>query len=107
MQAPVVRWDANSVSRRRHDYDPSIARLHRIRQLGVSKRGHDGHRPRISKGRDAKQATAPAEQRASYLKEKVADCTDADTSLDHKILSTVREQAEEGGLKDETSEIAY
>lgn len=46
-------------------------------------------------------------QRSSYLKEKVAERGDVEASLDYKIFSAVREQAEEKGLKYETDEMAY
>lgn len=46
-------------------------------------------------------------QRSSYLKEKVAKRGDVKASLDYKIFSAVRKQAEEKGLKYETDDMAY
>ncbi len=50
---------------------------------------------------------ALSRQRADYLKKKVAERGDAEASLDHQIISAVREQAEEKGLKYESDEMAY
>ncbi|EIC20121.1 vWA domain-containing protein [Thiorhodovibrio frisius] len=53
------------------------------------------------------QIQALSDQRAEYLKSKVAESGDAEDSLDHKIFSAVREQAAEKGLKYDASAPAY
>ena len=46
-------------------------------------------------------------QRASYLQEKVAEHGDTEASLDYKIFSAIREQAEQKGLNYESDGMAY
>ena len=50
---------------------------------------------------------ALADQRSRYLKEQVSELGGAQESLDHRIFSAVREQAEAKGLRYEADGLAY
>jgi Mg-chelatase subunit ChlD len=54
-----------------------------------------------------KQIDELAEQRASFIKSEVAERGDAEASLDYKIFSAVKEQAEKKGLRYEADAPAY
>lgn len=54
-----------------------------------------------------KKITELAEQRDTYLKQKVEEAGGAEGSLDHKIQSAVREQAAKRGLRYEADAVKY
>jgi len=54
-----------------------------------------------------KQIADLAEQRDSYLRQKVEEAGGAEGSLDHKIQSAVREQAAKRGLRYKTDSVKY
>lgn len=54
-----------------------------------------------------KQITELADQRDTYLRQKVEEAGGAESSLDHKIQSAVREQAAKRGLRYEADSVKY